>query len=369
MPAYKDKAKGTWYVSFRYKNWKGETKQTMKRGFKTKKEAQAYEREYLRKVSGDFSMVLGDFVDIYFEDKKNKLKEVTVFNKRDMIYRHVLPYFGQKPMNEITPGDVIQWQNAIHELGYKPTYERMLQNQLNSLFNHAERIYGLQNNPCKKVDRMGKSDAEELNFWTKEEYDQFISFVDPESDSYLIFELLFWTGMREGELLALTPEDFDLVKNILRINKTYKRMKGKDIITTPKTDNSVRTIVLPNFLMEEVKSFLDAHYGMPSDERMFPIVARTLQKRLKTYIAKAGVKEIRVHGLRHSATSLLIYKGVPPIVIKERLGHKNVQFTLDRYGHLYPSEQIAIANMLDDERQNDIRNKKRNDPATNKDIS
>lgn len=220
--------------------------------------------------------------------------------------------------------------------------------QINALFNHAQRIYNLKENPCKKVKRMGKSDADKLDFWIKEEYDRFISGVDRKSEDYLMFEILFWTGIREGELLSLTIADFDMTNNLLHINKTYHRIDGKDVISTPKTDNSVRTIIIPNFLKEEVQEYISYHYGFPENERLFPIVARTLQKRMKRYEKKTGVKPIRVHDLRHSHVAYLINQGVEPLIIKERLGHKNIQITLNTYGHLYPSRQKEVAALLDE---------------------
>ena len=146
---------------------------------------------------------------------------------------------------------------------------------------------------------MGKSDANKLEFWTKVEYDRFIAGIEPESEDYLIFEILFWTGIREGELLALSLSDFDMSGNLLHINKTYNRIRKRDVIDTPKTENSVRTIDIPNFLKEEVQEYAKKHYGFPEDQRLFPIVARTLQKRLKKYEALTGVKSIRVHDIRN----------------------------------------------------------------------
>ena len=206
---------------FRYVDWTAEKKQKLKRGFRTKKEAQAYEMEFKQKANADMSMELGNFIEIYFSDKKNELKDNSVKNKKHMIETHILPYFANRKMNEIVPADIIQWQNVIHEKNLSKTYERMIQNQITALFNHAQRIYNLQNNPCKKVRKMGKSDADKMEFWTKEEYDKFISVVEVGTDNYLMAEILFWTGIREGELLALTVEDINLQENQIYINKTY----------------------------------------------------------------------------------------------------------------------------------------------------
>jgi len=138
--------------------------------------------------------------------------------------------------------------------------------------------------------------------------------------------------------------------NLLHINKTYNRIRKRDVIDTPKTENSVRTIDIPNFLKEEVQEYAKKHYGFPENQRLFPIVARTLQKRLKKYEALTDVKPIRVHDIRHSHVAYLIYQGVEPLIIKERLGHKDIQMTLNTYGHLYPSQQKKVAEMLDNKR-------------------
>ena len=206
-------------------------------------------------------MEMNSFIQVYFEDKKNELKENSIRNKQHMMNKHIVPSFGTRKMNEITPAEIIQWQNTIQEKGYSKTYERMIQNQLNALFNHAKKIYNLKENPCKKVKKMGKSDANKLEFWTKAEYDRFIAGIEPGSEDYLIFEILFWTGIREGELLALSLSDFDMSGNLLHINKTYNRIRKRDVIDTPKTENSVRTIDIPNFLKEEVQEYAKKHYG------------------------------------------------------------------------------------------------------------
>jgi len=234
MSAYKDKTQGTWYVSFRYIDWTGKKTQKLKRGFKTKKEALNYEKEFIRKTAADMKMEMNSFISVYFEDKKNELKENSIRNKQHMMNKQIVPYFGTRKMNEITPAEIIQWQNAIQEKGYSKTYERMIQNQLNALFNHAQKIYNLKENPCKKVKKMGKSDANKLEFWTKAEYDRFIAGVEPGSEDYLIFEILFWTGIREGDdddkirLNQRKPSKykglrrFGPEKNLQRINKFMK---------------------------------------------------------------------------------------------------------------------------------------------------
>ena len=160
----------------------------MKRGFATKKDAQQWEREFLQRQSASMDMKLASFVEVYFEDKAPRLKERSIMTKRILFETKIIPYFGEKQMNEITLVDIIKWQNALLNQDYKPTYLRMIQNQVTALFNHAERFYQLKENPCKKVDKMGRANAKELNFWTKDEFEQFIQgFTEEEEIAGTVF--------------------------------------------------------------------------------------------------------------------------------------------------------------------------------------
>ena len=349
MPVYKESDSNTWRSQFYYTDWTGKKHKKNKRGFKTKREAQQYEAEFVKQARADMDMMLSSFVEVYLKDKEVELKQRTLRNKRYMFETHVIPYLGNKKMNEITASDILAWQKAVKDSkDYSDAYLRMLQNQVTALFIHAQRIYYLKDNPCKRVKKMGRSDNRSLNFWTLEEYRKFIDTFDKGSMHYLMFELLFWTGMREGELLALTKSDIDVGQMTLRINKTYFRLHGEDDITTPKTDSSIRTIDLPKFLVDEIQDYWSKLYKHPSDARLFPVVAEALQHVMARHVKKAEVKKIRVHDLRHSHCAYLINQGVQPLIIKERLGHKDIKVTLNTYGHLYPSEQKKVANLLND---------------------
>lgn len=349
--AYKEKDTKKWTAQWFEMNAKGEKKKRRKRGFTTKREALEFERQKKLSSSRSMDMKLSEFMEIYFEDKKNELKERTIKNKKYMMNQHIIPYFGNQMMSEITAAQIIQWQNEIQNKGFSEAYLRMIQNQLTSLFTHASRIYDLHTNPCKKVKRMGSSDNRSLDFWTVEEYQKFIQTMEEGTRYYLIFEILFWTGCRIGELLALTAKDIDFEKNQISITKTYYRTEGKDVVTEPKTRQSVRRIEIPEFLKKEIKEFIEKNYGMPDSERIFPIVQEAVQHKMKRQMEKAGVKKIRVHDLRHSHVAYLINRGIEPILIKERLGHKDIRITLNTYGHLYPNQQRRVADLLDSEKE------------------
>lgn len=357
MPVYKDEQRGTWYFKCNYRDWQGEIKTKMKRGFATKKEAQKCEREFIEMQSGNMNMKLANFVEVYFNDKGTRLKERSIMTKRTLIETKIIPYFGEKAMNEITAVDIIKWQNMLMNQEYSPTYLRMIQNQLTALFNHAERFYDLRDNPCKKVDKMGRSNARELNFWTKDEYEVFIKGFGAEDEMYrIIFQMLFWLGCRIGEVLALTASDIDLENGTISVSKTYFRRNKTDFITSPKTESSNRKITIPKFLKGEIKEYLDRQYEMAPEDRIFPITDRAVQKKMKQKTEETKLKPIRVHDLRHSHIALLIEKGLQPLIIAQRVGHDSVNTTMNIYGHLYPNKQKEVADLLNAEATGELEN-------------
>ena len=265
-----------------------------------------------------------------------------------MMKKHLIPYFGDKQINTIIAADIIKWQSTIIENNFSDAYLRALQNQLTALFTHATKIYDLHDNPCKKVSKMGNYETSSMTFWTKEEYEQFREQLKIGSQYYVLFETLFWTGMREGEMLALTKSDIDLVAMQIHITKTYYRKDRKDVITSPKTKQSIRTIDIPEFLRDELSEYMNRIYGLQDNDRIFPVVAEAVQHKLKREVEKGKLKKIRVHDFRHSHVAYLIHQGVQALVIKERVGHKDIGITLNIYGHLYPSEQKQVAAMLNE---------------------
>ena len=337
---------GTWTVQMYVTEWTGERKHIKKRGFRTKREALRWEKNEKGKRWIDH-MKVKDFIPVYFDDKRNELKERTIKSKEHMIRKHILPYFGDKEMGAIQPADIISWQNSIIEKGYQDTYLRMIQNQLTALYNHAAKIYHLAHNPCLPVKKMGNPNAERIDFWTLDEYEAFYKQLNPRSRYSTLFQTLYWTGMRIGELLALTKSDIDLINCKISITKTYYRNGGRDVVTSPKTSSSIRTIEIPVFLAKELEAYMKRIYDLREEQRLFPVVQEAVQHKLKREIEKGNLRKIRVHDLRHSHVAYLIDQGIDPLIIKERLGHKDIQMTLNTYGHLYPTRQREVADMLD----------------------
>lgn len=356
MAVYKESDTGTWRVIYRYTDWMGERKQTSKRGFPTKREAQAWEREQLNKVKADLDMTFESFVATYTADMQSRIKENTWETKEHIIRTKLLPYFGSRKMCEIQPKDIIAWQNEMinhrddNGKAYSPVYLKTLHNQLSAIFNHAVKYYNLAMNPAAKVGNMGKAKNKEMLFWTKDEYAKFADAMMDKPMSFYAFELLYWCGIREGELLALTPSDFDFARSTVSIDKSYQRLKGRDVITTPKTEKSNRVIKMSKFLCDEMQDFLKTLYGIEPTDRIFPISKHYLHHEMDRGAKAAGIKRIRIHDIRHSHISLLIDMGFTAIAIADRVGHESIDITYN-YAHLFPSRQTEMADRLDMERE------------------
>src|SRR5574344_568695 len=354
MPAYKDE-NNMWYASFYYTDWKGVRKKKMKRGFGTKREAQEWERTFLLQKTADMDMTFGDFVDIYRKDMKNRIREHTWQMKNNIINNKLLPYFKYKKISSIAPKDVIAWQNEMMDYRddngepYSPVYLKTIHNQLSAIFNHAVRFYGLSCNPAAKAGNMGKEKCKEMKFWTKEEYLKFADSMMDKPLSFYAFEMLYWCGVRLGELLALTKNDFDFQKSTVSINKSYQYLNKRDVITEPKTPKSNRVISMPDFLCEEMTEYISSLYGIKNNDRLFTISKSYLHHEMTRGSNEQGIKRIRLHDLRHSHVSLLIDMGFSAVAIADRVGHESIDITY-RYAHLFPTKQAEIANKLNSER-------------------
>ena len=201
---------------------------------------------------------------------------------------------------------------------YSPTYLRTIHAQLSSILNHACRYYNLKTNVARDVGTM----------------------VEKEAD-----EILYWCGLRMGELLALTKEKFDFKTGTIKIDESLQRIDGKNIITPPKTKKSIRKVAMPDFLAEEIKIYLNGFYKLKPKDLIFTFSKSFLHHEMDRGSKKANVKRIRVHDLRHSHISLLIELGFSATAIADRVGHESIDITY-RYAHLFPSKQKEMADSL-----------------------
>ena len=238
-------------------DWTGQRKQKKKMGFRLQKEAKQFEIDFLSKTAKNCDMSFGSMVDIYMEDCKARLKPTTYQGKEAVIAKHILPYFRHLRINDIQPMTVRRWQTDLinSTQNYKPTYLRTLNSQLSAIFNFAMKYYGLPSNPVQKSGTIGKKHSGLEQYWTVDEFKVFIEAISDKPMSVVIFNLLYWSGMRSGELLALTLNDFDFEVCTVSITKNYARMNGEDLFLEPKTPKSNRKITLPQFVCDLVKNY------------------------------------------------------------------------------------------------------------------
>ena len=351
MPVYKDKATNTWRVIYHYTDFTGAVKQSQKRGFATKREALAWERENANVKETNLNMTFASFLEIYTEDVKNRVKENTWLTKENIFNTKILPYFGKRKINEIQPKDILKWQNEMLTMTsnngkpLSPSYLKTIHNQLSAIFNHACKFYGLAVNPAAKVGNMGKDQRKDMEIWTRDEYSKFANETMDKPRFFYAFEVLYWTGIREGELLALTPMDFDFEKQTLSITKSYQRINKRDVITEPKTPKSNRVIKIPDFLVKEIQDYIAQLYAIAPEDRLFAVSTNQLTREMARASKAAGVKKIRIHDLRHTHISQLIEMGFSAVAIGDRVGHESVEITY-RYAHLFPTTQTQMATQL-----------------------
>ena len=289
MPVYKDEERGTWYVRCYYEDFTGKKKQIKKRGFKLQREAKEWEADFLRKQKGSLDMTFHSMYEIYIEDMGHRCRQSTIDGKKHVFEKLILPYFENKPINKITPKDIRAWQNEMIAKEYSNSYLDRMQNMMTALFNYAVDYFNLSENPCHKAGRMGKREVV-VSFWTKDEFDRILAAMEDDPTAHVSFSILYYSGIRFGEFLALTPTDFDFEKNSLDITKSLQRVKKQDVVTPPKTPKNIRNIIIPDFVMKEVKDYMLKLYDLKDTDRVFPFTKSYINNAMARACKKTGVK-------------------------------------------------------------------------------
>ena len=345
MPIYKDEKRGTWYCKFYYTDYTGTKKQKCKRGFTKKSDAAAYEREFLLNMADSPTIAFKTLYNNYMEWCKPKVKESTLELKKCVLEKHVIPYFGEKSIDKITPLDISKWKNQIKEKGLSDAHVRSLCVHFKAVLGFAVKYKGLHKNPFIEPIKTVKRQQEKIAFYTLSEFNHFISHVS-ELEYHTIFNLLFYSGIRIGELLALTYNDIDQENHAININKTYYVWKNKSS-KKPKTENSNRTVILPEKIFAELIEYTKHIYDLEPDNELFFIPYRYISTYKKNLCNKYGLKQIRLHDFRHSHVSLLIEQGVSIMLVADRIGD-SVEVVQKTYAHLYPNKNKTVADQLNE---------------------
>ncbi|MCI5725544.1 site-specific integrase [Fusobacterium sp.] len=334
MPANKNVKTGKWDVNF-YCKINNKNQKIHKRGFETKKKALDFEREYILKNAGSMDMTFTSLVEKYFEDIEKRLKYNTLINKKNKIRQWILPYLASKKLSEISISDIREIQNNLLSSNLKSSSKNLINSYLSSIFDYSQKYYNMKFDFVVEKNIAKRDFITEKTIITQEQFKILLGTENKEIYKIAI-TILFWTGIRAGELLALKFGDFDIINKKLRINKSCCGTSKKNkIITTTKSLKSNRSIDIGNDVIEAYKKLKELTYDKDDENFLFPNITQTI---FSNYISKLGkkcnIEKLSPHSFRHSHTSYLLDKGVNILVISKRLGHQNVSTTLDIYSHV-----------------------------------
>ncbi len=356
MPAYQDKKSKHWYYRVYATDSFGNRKQYQNGDFRTKRDAIEAERDFvIATKDGYCDITFGKLWEIYKEHMETKLKYNSFRSVKNCIEIHALPYFKDYELKKITASLYVRWQKQLDDKGYCYKYKSAIHGAVRTMLNYAVKFYGLKVNVASQVGNFSKRDEipKEYNIWSYEEFKKFISVID--NDMYkLFFEVLYLIGIRQGECLALTWND--LHDNYLLINKTLTRRKvdGKNMINSPKTEMSYRKVKLDRHLLSRLCEYKGkCHKFVEFDDSWYifgclnPLATTTVARKKDYYCNLAGVNKIKIHDFRHSHVSLLLSKGVPITVIAKRIGHSDIELILNTYSHMLPGDEDKAIAVLD----------------------
>ncbi len=345
----------SWSVRFRYVESNGKEVQKRLSGFSTKKEAQAAELEFKVQHKTNYKKLDQlSFVELFNDYEKfikTRTKASTHYDFKSKTEGHILPYFKDYNVIDITPKIILEWQNTLEKFSYN--YKCHLRTCLSGMLRYAEKYYDIPNQ-LRKVDNFRNLEQEqEMSIWTPEEFEKAMSFVK-DKEYKVFYTALYLTGARKGEMLATSWNDWDFDKKILNINKSVsKKVTGAQwIVTTPKNKSSNRKIRIPDYLIEIMK---DLYVNKLNENKIGQFVFGNEKPLPETcicrYLTKAAndadIKVIRIHDLRHSHASYLLSKGISVVAVAKRLGHSNIEQTLNTYAHLLPEDNESLINRLE----------------------
>ncbi|EGO8405540.1 site-specific integrase [Enterococcus faecalis] len=340
----------------------------------TKKEAQQIESKYLRlyhenKLTTNSDLTLKDIYEIYEEKYTQNLKPSYKQTQERIFKNYIEPYFKNTQIKLIKKQQIYDFQQFL--LTSKPKRKETLSNKtINMIIIHLQKLFNVAmkeglsyENPCNQIDKL-KVQKKEIDFWTLDEFTTFISHIDKNKPFLKVFyQFAFFTGMRAGEMIALTWSDIDFYNQTVRINKSAKLINGNYVTTTPKTESSNRYITINSKITAMLKKWqeiqpkllIDNFQNIDSDKLLVFQYSEKhpssdyYSKQIKKIIVKnnLNLKPIRLHDFRHSHVALLIHNNEKNTTIKERLGHSSITTTIDTYGHLYPNSQKSMSDKFD----------------------
>ena len=356
MSIFKDEKTNTWYCQFYYTDWSGQRKHTTKRGFKRKRDAEKYEMSCKWQPTEN-DITVGMLAKLYTSHLKRRIKigtlKPTTYSRYETLIRlYILPYFPDDlQVKSITTETINQWLVTL--MSYKSDHtQRPLKissistakTQLCSMLNYATRRKLLSSNPMRDAEKLPVSQKKDIAVLTLEQYNIFYNSLKKEQHR-LAFNLMFFCGMRIGEVLALAPEDINDDCTV-SVHHTLGIVNGKKVLLSPKTPSSERTISVPQFVYDQLMNFISHIYDCQPDMLIFNIGIKNLSNVMEYHIKKNNLPHLTPHGLRHSNASILLKLTGDVAMVAHRLGHKNSNVTLQVYAHMLPGADKEASKML-----------------------
>jgi len=363
MAVYQNKKTKKWFYRTYKNDIYGNRKQYYKSGFDTKKEAQNAERIFLLLEEKEEDKIkeisFNELYEEFLSFKSSKLKIQSIRAIKNRFETNINPYFKDLLIKNITAKKIINWQNEIIAKGYSHEYKSALHTALVGILNYAIKFHGLKDNIASKIGNFKDNGIKkEMQFWTYEEFNKFISNVD-DIVYKTLFETMFYTGARIGEVLALTWKD--ITDSYIDINKTISRTTtdGKRVVNSPKTRKSKRIIQIDVDLSQKLNKLKKYYKNVTCFNNNWfvfggikPLSTSSITRKKNESSQLAKVKQIRLHDFRHSHASMLLSEKVPITVISKRLGHSDISMTLNTYSHMLESDEDKAVEILNKIKEN-----------------
>lgn len=361
MP-YKDK-KGKWVGSVYDERIETSDNRKRKYNFKSKKEASEWETQTINKLDmqekeNKTNILLANIFDEFLENKKGVVRESTYKNNRIIIDNHLMPYFKKESLQNLNHNKIIKFRNHLLKNDLSNLRINMIIKMLKEIINYANNVYDLNISVFNQIKPLETNKKKSIDYYTLDEYKALESVIIDDIVYLAFFRLLYYSGLRKGEALALNWNDINFDENMLNVDKSInQKLKDYDyLITEPKNKSSIRNIKLDKKTIEILKELKNHYKGFKSFNNNFfifggvkPLPETTIQQKYNKYIKLANLKKIRIHDFRHSHASLLINSGATVLLVSKRLGHSKVDMTLNTYSHFFENKEQELIEILENE--------------------